>query len=115
MKTLTVRKQVLCTVTAAMLSGLPPTLCAPAEPAASPSEDPGARGTKATTSVDSVSASFERMLAHEPTTESPPAPKSASEDPLRKAISAVLWQSQSPSYHVASHKTPIGPRRFGKR
>lgn len=51
---------------------------------------------------DPVRASFQRMLAHEASHVAPQPPGSVGEDPLRAAVSAVLWQTQPRSFHVAA-------------
>lgn len=53
------------------------------------------------TAEDQVAASFARMLNHAPEVRAPALPPTAQPDPLRQAISAVLWQEQPISFHVA--------------
>lgn len=54
---------------------------------------------------DPILESFERMLDHRPAAIAPAAP-AAQPDPLRQAVSVVLWSEASYSYHLAS-STPI--------
>ena len=58
---------------------------------------------------DQVAASFERMLNHTPAATAPAAPDRV-QDPLRQAISAVLWADPARSYHVAL-RAPAEPKR----
>lgn len=51
---------------------------------------------------DQVMVSFQRMLAHEASQAAPEAPRSMGDDPLRTAVSAVLWQIQPRSFHLAA-------------
>lgn len=51
---------------------------------------------------DQVVASFQRMFAHEPTPTAPRPALNQEADPLRTVISAVLWEKQPTSFHVAT-------------
>lgn len=56
--------------------------------------------------ADQVAASFQRLLGHEASRTVPATPPDAGEDPLRAAISAVIWQSQPTSFHAAAQPRP---------
>lgn len=51
--------------------------------------------------ADPVADGFRRMLEHAPTQSVPPVPAGtdAGADPLRSAICALLWETQSRSFH----------------
>lgn len=52
-----------------------------------------------TLNVDPVADSFRRLLDHRPADVIPALPSGIGADPLRLAISTVLWQTQTPSFH----------------
>lgn len=60
--------------------------------------------------ADPVAASFQRLLDHTPVTTAPAVPPGTAADPLRQAISAVLWDKQPSSYHAAL-QAPASPKR----
>jgi hypothetical protein len=49
---------------------------------------------------DQVAASFQRMLDHEPSRTAPAVPAGTAADPLRTAVSAVLWLTEPPAFHL---------------
>lgn len=62
---------------------------------------------------DPVAESFARMLNHTPVETAPlPAAAVQDNDPLRAGVNAVLWASQTPSFHLPprADATPPAPR-----
>lgn len=57
-------------------------------------------------SIDPVSASFQRLLAHEPVRSAPVVPPALGDDPLRGSLCAVLWEKQGPSFHIPQRPAP---------
>lgn len=58
---------------------------------------------------DPVTASFQRMLAHQPGPSAAIVPNSLGEDPLRVGVNAVFWEKQQPSVHLAGNTIGIAP------
>lgn len=58
---------------------------------------------------DPVTASFQRLLGHQPTRTAPAVPPGFAADPLRSSLSAVLWEKPGPSFHVLANSTPVSP------
>lgn len=52
-----------------------------------------------TLSADPVADSFRRLIDHRPAEVVPAVPSGIGADPLRIAISTVLWETQAPSFH----------------
>lgn len=57
--------------------------------------------------ADPAADSFRRMLDHQPTWTTPAVPVRHGADPLRVAISAVLWETQPPSFHLPANHTRL--------
>ncbi len=61
------------------------------------------------TAVDPVAGSFQRLLDHPPT-RSVPAVPGGTADPLRGAVSAVLWETRLPSFHLPADQARVPAR-----
>lgn len=64
---------------------------------------------------DQIAASFQRLLDHEPSRTTPEVPAGIATDPLRVAVSTVLWGAQPAPFHLPANYARIpaqsGPRR----
>jgi hypothetical protein len=60
---------------------------------------------------DQIAASFQRLLDHEPSRTAPAVPAGMAADPLRAAVSTVLWGTQPASFHLPANyaRVPAQP------
>ncbi len=59
---------------------------------------------------DSLLASFQRLLDHQPAQSTQAVPPGLGADPLRNSVSLVLWDKQERSFHLLANLDPkLGP------